>query len=308
MKKPLIYLLAVVIVLSLAGCGSGKDSTATGAQSETANATLSFSASNNLNEIKTLNGKKVTIIGYMATMSPISGAFMYLMNLPYQSCPFCVPNTTQLANTMAVYAPSGKSFAFTDQAIQVTGTLKVEDYSDEFGYEYNYRIVDASYTTVDLSTVRSDYALWTALASEGITSEIYGMFDYLYFICMWQDYAFNYVDENGQQQTAPCWPGDVMQMLENEEYGYKKQTDDGYFKELIQRVRAVSSDQLEDLVAILEKCEEVRSFALSELYGNHFSYVPEEDSYKENAYDELRIACQDAWFMFSGDFIGRWQL
>ena len=99
-----------------------------------------------------------------------------------------------------------------------------------------------------------------------------------------------------------------MQMLENEEYGYKKQTDDDYFKELIRRVRAISSDQLEDLVAILEKCEEVRSFALSELYGNNFTYVPEEDSYIENAYDELRIACQDAWFMFSGDFIGRWQL
>ena len=311
MKKLLALLLTAAIVLGLAACGSKQESTtsnSTSAQGETATATLSFSASNNISELKTLDGKRVSIIGYMATMSPISGAFLYLMNLPYQSCPFCVPNTTQLANTLAVYAPKGKSFAFTDQAIKVTGTLKVEDYSDEFGYEYNYRIIDAAYTVVDLSSVNSDYALWTALASDGVISEIYGMFDYLYFICMWQDYQLNYYDEAGQKQTVPMWPGDVIQMQEDAENGYKTQTDEGYFKSLIARVRAISPDKLEDLVAILEKCEGVRSFALSELYGNNFYYVAEEDSYKENAYDELYLAWQEVWFAFTGDWISKWQL
>ena len=271
-------------------------------------AALSFSASNDIKELQSLDGQRVTIVGYMATMSPISGAFMYLMNLPYQSCPFCVPNTAQLANTMAVYAPSGKKFDFTDQAIRVTGTLRVEDYSDEFGYEYNYRIVDASYTVVDLSSIRSDYALWTALASEGITSEIYGMFDYLYFICQWQDYMFNFVDETGQMQTVPIWPGDVMGLLEDDEYGYRTQTDDDYFQNLIRRVRAISPDALEDLVAILQQCEEVRAYALGELYGENFKYDPETDGYTQDAYDELYLAWQDVWYAFAGDFINRWQM
>lgn len=298
-------------MLCLAACGSDdvrEDAPASKAQGEDAVSTLSFSASNSINELKALDGKKVSIIGYMATVSPISGAFLYLMNLPYQSCPFCVPNTTQLANTMAVYAPSGKSFAFTDQAIQVTGTMKIGDYKDEFGYEYAYRIIDASYTTVDLSKIDSDYALWTALASDGVIAEIYGMFDYLYFICMWQDYQLNYYNEAGQQQTVPMWPGDVMQMLEDAENGYKTQTDENYFKDLIKRVRAVSPDKLEDLVAILEKCEEVRAFALGELYGNKFKYVEETDSYTQDAYDELYLAWQDVWFAFAGDWINKWQL
>ena len=81
---------------------------------------LSFSQAQSISEIEKLDGEKVTIIGYMSTLSPVSGKFMYLMNLPYQSCPFCVPNTTQLSNTMAVYAEDGKEFEFTDRAIQVT--------------------------------------------------------------------------------------------------------------------------------------------------------------------------------------------
>ena len=270
--------------------------------------TLSFSASNNIEQLRTLDGKQVTIIGYMATMSPISGAFMYLMNLPYQSCPFCVPNTTQLANTMAVYAPEGSRFDFTDLAIQVTGTLKVEDYSDEFDYEYNYRIVDASYETVDLSKIGGDYALWTALAADGVINDIYGMFDYLYFICQWQDYTYNFYDESGTMQSVPIWPGDVMNLLEDAENGYKTQTGENYYQNLIARVRAVSSDKLEDLVAILEKCEEVRAWALRELYGEKFYYVEEDDSYKQDAYDDLFLAWQEVWFMFSGDWITRWQL
>ena len=311
MKKYLSVLLIVCLTLCLAACGSDEtkpEAPAGIAQSENGVATLSFSAANSINELKALNGKKVTIIGYMATMSPISGAFMYLMNLPYQSCPFCVPNTTQLANTMAVYAPKGKSFTFTDQAIQVTGTLQIGNYVDEFGYEYGYRIADASYTTVDLSKIDGDYALWTAMASEGLTADIYAMFDYLYFICMWQDYTFNYVDESGAQHSAPMWPGDVMNLLSDSEYGYKTQTDENYFKDLIRRVRAISPDKLEDLVAILEKCEEVRSYALDELYGNKFKYVEETDSYTQDSYDELYLAWQEVWFAFSGDWISKWQL
>ena len=106
MKKLIsLILLAALAALGLSGCGGG----------EAEARKLSFAESASLETLRALDGKRVTLTGYMATLSPLSGAYIYLMNLPYQSCPFCVPNTQQLANTMAVYAPEGSKFEYTDR-------------------------------------------------------------------------------------------------------------------------------------------------------------------------------------------------
>ena len=81
--------------------------------------------------LKTLDGTRVAISGYMATSSPVDGSFMFLMNLPYQNCPFCVPNTSQLSNTMEVYSKKDEPFGYTNQAIKVISTLKVADSADK---------------------------------------------------------------------------------------------------------------------------------------------------------------------------------
>ena len=122
-----LFFAALLLLSALCSCQSE-----TGDESGTT--MISFSQTNTVESLKALNGKRVSIIGYMSTLSPVSGKFMYLMNLPYQSCPFCVPNTTQLSNTMAVYAKDKKGFAFTDRAIQVIGTLNFGDFTDEYGY------------------------------------------------------------------------------------------------------------------------------------------------------------------------------
>ena len=179
MKKILSVVLLFFLIVSLSACQKEK-------ADENASI-LRFSDAVSLEKIKSLDNKQVSIIGYMATMSPISGKFMYLMNMPYQSCPFCLPNTTQLSNTMAVYAPDGKTFEYTDQAIRVTGTMKMEDVRDEFGYTYNYRIVNAAYETVDLSQLSEEYALWTQIASDGLVKEIDDMFNYVHFLSQWTD-------------------------------------------------------------------------------------------------------------------------
>ena len=90
MKNKLrIIALAVALVVALgalAGCGnqtSGDGVTK-----------LSFKAASGYDYLKSLDGTQVSINGYMATSSPVDGSFMFLMNLPYQSCPFCVPNTS----------------------------------------------------------------------------------------------------------------------------------------------------------------------------------------------------------------------
>ena len=81
---------------------------------------LSFKDQTSITTIKKLEGKQVTITGYMAVQSPLDGSYAYLMNLPYQSCPFCVPNTTSLNNTIAVYAKSGSKIDFTDGPVVAT--------------------------------------------------------------------------------------------------------------------------------------------------------------------------------------------
>ena len=146
---------------------------------------LSFAEAQSITEMEKLDGKTVTIIGYMSTLSPVSGKFMYLMNLPYQSCPFCIPNTTQLSNTMAVYSKDGDEFEFTDRAIKVTGVLEFGDYTDEFGYEYGYRIKDATYSILDTSDMSEQLRLWQQLASTNVVADVYSMFEYLNFLCYW---------------------------------------------------------------------------------------------------------------------------
>ncbi len=146
---------------------------------------LSFAQANSIEEMEALNGQMVSIIGYMSTLSPVNGEFMYLMNLPYQSCPFCVPNTTELSNTMAVYAKDGKEFEFTDQAIQVTGVMDFGDYTDEFGYDYSYRIKDASYSVLSTDNMSEELRVWQQLASSGVVSDAYSMFEYVNFLCYW---------------------------------------------------------------------------------------------------------------------------
>lgn len=76
--------------------------------------------------LNSLDGSCVTITGYMATLSPLDGRYMYLMNMPYQSCPFCVPNTCRLSNTMAVFVAGDTKFEFADCQMKITGALKVE--------------------------------------------------------------------------------------------------------------------------------------------------------------------------------------
>ena len=300
MKKIVSILLLLALTVSLTGCGSQADSKEAIA--------LSFSDAISVERIAELDGQKVTIVGYMATLSPISGKYMYLMNMPYQSCPFCMPNTTQLSNTMAVYAPEGKTFEYTDQAIRITGTMAVEDMVDEFGYGYNYRIVNASYEVVDLSEISEDYALWQAIATDGIVSELSAMFDYLHFLCQWTEYQSSYADENGETVSFYMYPGDVTAYLEDASgYGYADKYADTYFPGLIARIRAISADGLEDLVAIVEAAQQQADVALNELNSGAYTYDEAADKFILNSNDSLYDQFYEIYYQFA-DWMTRWEL
>ena len=300
MKKILAISLAAAFLL-LAGCSGA----APGEEGATA---LKFTDAVSLETLTALDGKTVSIVGYMATLSPLSGKFLYLMNMPYQSCPFCVPNTTQLANTMAVYAPEGQTFGYTDQAIRVTGTLRIEDYTDEYGYVYNYRIADASYEIVDLAALSEDYALWQSIASDGVVAEINSMFDYLHFLCQWTEYQSGYTDDDGSEVVYFLYPGDVeMYLQDTGPYGYAQEAGEDYFPGLIERIRAISANDLEDLVTIVESAQQVAATALSELRAGNYTYDSAADKYALQKNAELYNAWYDAYSQFAL-WLAKWEI
>lgn len=299
-KRLLALFLAAALAAVLTGCSGKSDA---GEPTK-----LSFLAAVDISTIESLNGKPVSIIGYMATVSPVSGKFMYLVNLPYQSCPFCVPNSTQLANTMAVYAPEGKTFTYTEQAIQVTGTMEVGDYTDEYGYVYNYRIVDASYEIVDLSTVSEQYALWMSIASDGVVGDLTKMFDYLYFVCQWTEYTSTMTGDDGSTITYYLYPGDAQNYLNDDgPYGFASYRASDYFDNLIARVNAISSTELTDLVQIIQDAHTLEKYAVSELEAGNYAYDEFADKYTLN--DSQNLADQfNALYLRYSQWLGKWQV
>ena len=302
MKKLLTFvLLAAVCCAYLSGC-AGSDASTGGAFN------ISFPDAVSIETIRSLSGKTVSIIGYMATLSPISGKYMYLMNMPYQSCPFCVPNTTQLSNTMAVYAPNGKTFTFTDQAVRITGRMELGDYTDEYGYVYGYRIVDATAEEVDLSTVSEDYGLWQSIAADGVVAEINDMFNYLHFICCWPTYSASYLDDDGQTVTFNLYPGDTEQLLaDSGPNGYANYYADSYFPGLVKRVKAIDAEKLDDLVSIVNDAKAVELSAREALVKEAYTYDSVNDVYALNDQDGLYNSWLDVYTRF-GEWLAKWQL
>ena len=276
MKKNLLRLLllflSVALLLPFAGCDKGGADPATATK-------LSFKSASSYEDLKSLNGSTVSINGYMATSSPVDGGYIFLMNLPYQSCPFCVPNTSQLSNTMAVYAPKGDAFTYTTQAIKVVGTLVVAEsesqpFTDNYGYEFSFKIVDATYTILKDEDLSADMALWQKVATSGIIEEIYKMYDYVNFVCAWNTYFVNsYVDESGNKVPGYyLYPTDALRYLTTDggqwNYGYKE----GYFDALAAKVTAIDPEAFADLVNNIEKAKALAEKALHELESGNYTF------------------------------------
>lgn len=291
MKKGLLPLLLLCALL-LSGCGAGGEAAPA--------AKLSFSQSAGMDALRALDGKAVTITGYMATLSPLDGSYIYLMNMPYQSCPFCVPNTQQLSNTMAVYAAKGVKFVFTDRPVKIIGTLKLGDMVDDYGYTYNYRIVDARYETVDLSAVSAEYALYQSLAEDGVIADVNAMFDYLMFVCQWTEYQSSYTDENGAQITFYLYPADAEAILEDDgPYGYKSQADADYFPGLIRRVEAISTTGLTELTGVIADAQALEKRAREELAAGQYTYDEAADQFTLTHNEALCTQFQEVYLRFS---------
>ena len=267
--RTIALLLSLICLIPSVFCSCGSEVTADGAT------VLSFKSASSYDYLKKLDGKKVAIKGWFSTTSPPDNSFLFLMNMPYQSCIFCKPNTNQLSNTIEVYPKKGKSLEYTSQVVQVVGTLTVapldKPYSDDFGYEFNYKIVDAEYYLLDDGDLSDNLVLWQKVANSGIVLEISKMLDYLNFVCNWcvyfvegEDYLYPedaeyYIYTNGAQYN----------------YGYK----DGYFESLISKVLKIDKNNLSDLVNIIQSSKLLAAKAISEFENKNYSVVSEYSLY-----------------------------
>ncbi len=313
-----IFLLFAVMILSFVACKKD-DSIDPNEENVTK---LSFKAASGYDYLKTLDGTLVTISGYMATSSPVDGSFMFLMNLPYQSCPFCVPNTSQLSNTMEIYPKKGESFSYTTQAIQVVGTLEVSEsedkpFTDMYGYEFCCKIVDATYTIIKAEDLSEDMALWQKIANTDVVNDIYRMYDYVNFLCAWNTYFVNsYTNENGE--TVPgyyLYASDAERFIYKDgaqyNYGYKE----GYFDSIVAEIEAVDKTAFADLVANVRKAEALANKALGELenknYTSEYKYVEkfgkEDWIFTLNNGEELVAEMQKIYMEFS-NWLGSWEM
>lgn len=304
----LALFLGAVCLLDLCGCKNNEDS------GDGATATkLSFKAASTYDYLKSLDGTEVTINGYMATSSPVDGSYIYLMNMPYQSCPFCKPNTTELSNTMAVYPKNGKRFDYTTQAIAVTGTLSVADegnlFSDPYGYEFSFKIVDAEYKIVSSKDMTEEMAAWQKISGSGVINDINNMYEYVNFLCKWPTYYVNsWTAEDGSVQPGYyLWPADALHYLETEgaQYNYGYQTD--YFDNLVKAVEKLDKKAFADLVDNIRSAQELANIALNELRTGQYTYENQylekfdtyDDVYTLNRGDELAAAMDDLYTEFA---------
>lgn len=319
MKKQYVIkiLSALLAIVLLSACAIGcKDDTE-------GNVTqLSFKSAASYDYLKTLSGTQVSINGYMATSSPVDGSFLFLMNLPYQSCPFCVPNTSKLSNTMEVYPKKGEAFDYTAQAIKVVGTLVVaekedEPFTDLYGYEFNYKIVDATYTVIRAEELSAELRLWQALANSDVVNDIYKMYDYVNFLCSWDTYFVNsYTNENGETVAGYyLYPSDAEKYLYNEgaqyNYGYKE----GYFDAIVAKIESVDPTAFADLVANVRKAEALAQKALGELeskrYTSEYKYVEKfgKEDYVYTLTNGKELAAEmDAIYSEFSNWLAGWEM
>lgn len=299
-------LLLACSVLTLSSCSA--DDSQGGANGGVTK--LSFSEANSVENMEKLDGEKVSIIGYMSTLSPINGQFMYLMNMPYQSCPFCVPNTTQLSNTLAVYAKNGKKFEFTDLLIRVEGVLEFGDYTDEYGYDYSFRIKDAEYTKVDSSELGEKVMLWQQLAASGVVADVYTMYDYLHFTCSWGTYTYSFGEGSDY-----IYPTDLEYFLFGEGTQYNYGYVDGYFDSLVYRIEEVDKEAFSGLVQNIRDAEALATEALAALAAGEYEMVSEysgsfgdgRPQYILTNYAEFNTRMNEIFSFFSS-WLAEWEL
>jgi hypothetical protein len=205
------------------------------------------------------------------------------------------------------YAAKGDEFEFTPEAIMINGVLEVGSWTDEFGYNYEYRIKDATFEIVKADELSEELKIWQALAASGVIADVYNMFDYVYFTCFWAEYTAEF---GGFADYI--YPDDVPNFL-NGQFAAFMQED--YFDKLIAKVEEVDKTAFKDLIDSINSAKALRDMAMAELEEKDYSKVTEytnafhdgREQYKFNEVEKLRSAWNDTYGKFA-KWLSNWEL
>lgn len=98
---------------------------------------------------KALDGKSVSMRGFMAPPLKAEAAFFVLTEIPMSLCPFCSSDADWPDNIVVVYLSARQTFTQANQTIEVTGRLETGSWTDpETGFVSLLRLRDARYASV----------------------------------------------------------------------------------------------------------------------------------------------------------------
>ncbi len=123
--------------------------------------------------LKNLNGKKVQIKGYPAVQSPLDESFVYLNNQPYVTCPFCTIGDITKLEVIPIFMANKSKIKYTENALNVYGTLEVAAKVDSEGYTTQFRVyADKVEELKDDNSNKAVNAYYQKLSEEGMIYDI----------------------------------------------------------------------------------------------------------------------------------------
>lgn len=100
-------------------------------------------------KLKSLAGRTVTILGFMAPPLKADADFLVLTKSPVSLCPFCNTDADWPDSIIVVYLAKKQDFVQSNRLIAVTGTLELGSRTDEAtGFVSLVRIVNAHFEVV----------------------------------------------------------------------------------------------------------------------------------------------------------------
>ncbi|MBQ9279689.1 MAG: hypothetical protein IJ215_01390 [Clostridia bacterium] len=124
---------------------------------ETRNGVKSVSSTFN-----SFNGEMVELTGYMAVQSPLDESYVYLVNQPYVSCPFCAIGDVTKLEIIPVYMANGGAIKYTENGVTVRGTLEVAEKVDALEYTTQCRIIADKVTEIIDENADKELQAWYA--------------------------------------------------------------------------------------------------------------------------------------------------
>lgn len=100
-------------------------------------------------KVKQLNGKPVTMRGFMAPPLKAEANFFVLTEVPVALCPFCDSDADWPSDIVVIYFDRAQTFEQANGMIEVSGTLEVGSWTDpETGFVSLLRIVGAQFRRI----------------------------------------------------------------------------------------------------------------------------------------------------------------